>query len=224
MPVLKTGVGATPPWVRIPPPPPICGPRPCAPPIDQSRSELDRIIRLFGDHDREHIDLPRPACRPRPGSTYGPAATRVAFRAGRHWRARSAHDSVLSTPSAIRANRAAGRHCVSWRRRGGSGRRHGSAAASANASDSRNGDICLATATAARLSIDDPIRFCTFGFRKIPIWEVVATADVVVVIGEGAGLKNTFHWFAFAVGRRGLIQLLLWTFRDILGRTASKGN
>ena len=65
-----------------------------------------------------------------------------------------------------------------------------------NAIDSSYGDIRLAAATAAGLSIDNPIHLCALGLSKVPIREVVATADVVVVLGEGAGVENAFHGLA----------------------------
>lgn len=54
-----------------------------------------------------------------------------------------------------------------------------------SASDPSNGDIRLATTAAAGLSVDNPICFRTFGINKVPIWEVIATSNVIVEIGMG---------------------------------------
>ena len=65
-----------------------------------------------------------------------------------------------------------------------------------NASDSSHGDVRLAAATAAGLSIDNPIALCLLGLSKVPVREVVTTPDVVVVLSRGAGVEDAFHRFA----------------------------
>ena len=59
-----------------------------------------------------------------------------------------------------------------------------------NASDLSNSHIRFATAAAAKFSVNNPVLFYSFGLRKVPIWDVVAAANVVVAIGDGTGVEN----------------------------------
>ena len=70
-----------------------------------------------------------------------------------------------------------------------------------NTGDSGHGDVRLAPATAAELSVDYPVVLGMFSLSEIPVREVVATADVVVVLSEGTRVEDTFHWLALPASR-----------------------
>ena len=85
-------------------------------------------------------------------------------------------------------------------------------------------DIRLAAGTAAGLSIEDPIFLCAFGLSKVPVREVVATAYVVVVLCEGAGVEDAFHGLPLAAERGVSVEIDGLQAQGILGRFAAERN
>lgn len=91
-----------------------------------------------------------------------------------------------------------------------------------NTIDSGDGDIRLAAPAAPGFSIDNPVFLHAFGLTEVPVRKVVATADVVVVLGEGAGVEDAFHELLLAAEQGVLDDINGLQAHDILAEDRSR--